>query len=60
MGYHGTKSGFGWVKSNAKFWSEGQVGDSVQGLQYLIQTGMIKVTATQLDWLTGNSKLGKK
>jgi len=40
-----------WVKDNAKFWSQGQVADSdfVQGLQYLIQNGMIKVPATQVN-----------
>ncbi|HJW20102.1 MAG TPA: hypothetical protein VJ571_06055 [Candidatus Nitrosotalea sp.] len=40
-----------WVKSNAKFWSQGQVADSdfIQGLQYLIQNGMIKVPATQVN-----------
>jgi len=40
-----------WVKNNAKYWSEGQVGDSefVQGLQYLIHDGMIKVPSTQVN-----------
>lgn len=38
-----------WVKNNAKWWSEGYVGDSdfVKGIQYLIQKGIITVPSTQ-------------
>ena len=38
-----------WVKNNAKWWSEGQIGDNdfVKGIQYLIQTGIMKVPQTQ-------------
>ena len=34
-----------WVKKNAGYWSTGQVGDSdfVQGIQYLIQQGIMKI-----------------
>ena len=34
-----------WIKNNAKWWSEGSIGDSdfVKGIQYLIQIGVIKV-----------------
>lgn len=34
-----------WVKNNAKWWSQGQIADSqfVQGLQYLIQHGIIQI-----------------
>ncbi len=34
-----------WVKNNAKWWSEGQIGNSdfIKGIQYLIQQGIIKV-----------------
>ncbi|HYL66728.1 MAG TPA: YbhB/YbcL family Raf kinase inhibitor-like protein [Nitrosopumilaceae archaeon] len=38
-----------WIKNNAKWWSEGQIGnnDFVNGIQYLIQAGMMKVPQTQ-------------
>jgi hypothetical protein len=34
-----------WIKNNAKWWSEGQLGDNqfVQGLQYMITNGIIKI-----------------
>ncbi len=34
-----------WIKNNAKWWSQGQIGDDqfVQGIQYLIQQGIMKV-----------------
>ena len=37
-----------WVKNNAKWWSEGQIGDNdfVKGLQYLIQNGIMKIPQT--------------
>jgi hypothetical protein len=40
-----------WVKNNAKWWSQGQVSDSdfVQGIQYLIQNGMVKVPPTEVN-----------
>lgn len=36
-----------WVKNNAKWWSQGQIADSqfIQGLQYLIQHGIIQIPA---------------
>lgn len=38
-----------WVKNNAKWWSEGQIGDNdfVKGIQYLIQVGIMKIPQTQ-------------
>ncbi|MBI3623890.1 YbhB/YbcL family Raf kinase inhibitor-like protein [Candidatus Pacearchaeota archaeon] len=38
-----------WVKNNAKWWSEGQIGDNdfVKGIQYLIQSGIMKIPQTQ-------------
>ena len=35
----------GWIKNNAKFWSEGSITDDdfVKGIQYLIQQGVMKV-----------------
>ncbi|NHI03956.1 Copper binding protein, plastocyanin/azurin family [Candidatus Nitrosotalea sp. TS] len=34
-----------WIKNNAKWWSQGQLGDDqfVQGLQYMIQHGIIQI-----------------
>lgn len=36
-----------WIKNNAKWWSQGQIGDDqfVQGIQYLIQQGIMKIPA---------------
>jgi len=38
-----------WIKNNAKWWSEGQIGDNdfIKGIQYLIQSGIMKVPQTQ-------------
>ncbi|MGQ0795951.1 MAG: hypothetical protein ACT4N5_07205 [Nitrosopumilaceae archaeon] len=38
-----------WIKKNAKWWSEGAVQDKdfVQGIQYLIQKGIVKIPPTQ-------------
>ena len=40
-----------WIKNNAKWWSEGQIGDSefAQGVQYLIKHGIMKIPHTQPD-----------
>ncbi|HMK32345.1 MAG TPA: hypothetical protein VK431_01835, partial [Nitrosopumilaceae archaeon] len=40
-----------WIKNNAKWWSQGQIGDSefVQGIQYLVKQGIIKIPQTQSD-----------
>jgi hypothetical protein len=34
-----------WIKSNAKYWKEGQIGDDeyVKGIQYLIQNGVMQI-----------------
>lgn len=34
-----------WIKSNAKYWKEGQIGDGeyVKGIQFLIQNGVMKI-----------------
>ncbi|MGI0087288.1 MAG: hypothetical protein ACREBI_04950 [Nitrosotalea sp.] len=36
-----------WIKNNAKWWSQGQIGDGqfIQGLQYMIQHGIIQIPA---------------
>jgi len=38
-----------WVKNNAKWWSEGQIGDSdfINGLQFLIKEGIMVVPQTE-------------
>jgi hypothetical protein len=40
-----------WIKNNAKWWSAGQISESefMQGIQYLIQQGIIIVPHTQSD-----------
>ena len=37
-----------WIKNNAKWWSEGQIGDSdfVKGIEYLISQGVMKIPPT--------------
>jgi len=39
-----------WIKNNAKWWSEGQIGDDdfVKGIQYLIQSGIMKIPQTHV------------
>lgn len=34
-----------WIKNNAKWWSDGQIGDSdfIKGIQYLVQNDIVKV-----------------
>lgn len=43
-----------WIKNNAKWWSEGQIGDTdfVKGIQYLIQSGIMKIPQTQSENIT--------
>ena len=35
-----------WIKNNAGWWAEGQIDDNsfVQGIEYLVKVGIIKVT----------------
>lgn len=37
-----------WIKNNAKFWSDGEIGDSdfVKGIQYLLEQGIVKVSSS--------------
>ncbi len=37
-----------WIKHNAKWWSEGQIGDSefTKGMQYLMQSGIMKIPSS--------------
>ncbi|MGI0026617.1 MAG: hypothetical protein ACREAD_02100 [Nitrosopumilaceae archaeon] len=45
-----------WIKNNAKWWSEGQIGDSdfIKGTQYLIQNGIMKIPETQASSSSSN------
>ncbi|TBR26075.1 MAG: peptidase [Candidatus Nitrosotenuis sp.] len=46
-----------WIKNNAKWWSDGTIGDSdfVQGIQYLINQKIIKIPATTPGSTTGSN-----
>lgn len=45
-----------WIKNNAKWWSEGTIGDSdfVQGIQYLVKQQIIKLPPTTQGKSTGS------
>jgi len=56
-----------WVKNNAKWWADKQIGDSdfIQGIQYLITQEIIKIPETKADsgssqeiptWIRNNAK----
>jgi hypothetical protein len=46
-----------WIKNNAKWWSDGTIGDSdfVQGIQYLINQKIIKIPSTTAGSGTGSN-----
>jgi len=56
-----------WIRNNAKWWSEGSIGDSdfVSGIQYLMQQGVMKIPKTEQisgatseiipDWIKNNA-----
>jgi hypothetical protein len=48
-----------WIKNNAKWWSDGTIGDSdfVKGIQYLVQNGIIKVTPQQEQNLSNSKQI---
>ncbi|MFY9300146.1 MAG: peptidase [Candidatus Nitrosotenuis sp.] len=48
-----------WIKNNAKWWSEGTIGDSdfVQGIQYLIKQKIMKIPPVSTGVGTENSKI---
>ena len=48
-----------WVKNNAKFWSNGDIGDSefVKGIQYLIQQEIMKVPPSQAQTTTPSNQV---
>lgn len=45
-----------WVKNNARWWSEGQIGDNdfITGIEFLVKNGMIHVGTSQNDGLKFN------
>ena len=55
-----------WIKTNAKWWSEGKITDSdfIKGLEYLIEQNVIKIPQTEQgtsakkipDWIKTNAK----
>jgi hypothetical protein len=57
-----------WVKNNAKWWSDGEIDDKTfaNGIQYMIETGIIKIPVTPSgqanqdvkipDWIRNNAK----
>lgn len=48
-----------WVRNNAKWWSQNQVGDSdfIQGVQYLIQQGILKIPPTQVNQTSSSQQI---
>ena len=48
-----------WVKNNAKWWSQGQIGDDqfVQGIQYMMQQGIIQIPTTKAGSATGTQQI---
>ena len=50
-----------WIKKNAKWWSEGSLEDKdfVQGIQYLIQKGIMKIPQTKSSGSQSGEKIPK-
>jgi len=48
-----------WIKNNAGWWSAGQIDDNsfVQGIQYLIKEGIMKIPETQQGTGSGSSNI---
>lgn len=48
-----------WIRSNAKWWSEGIIGDSdfIQGIQFLINQKVIIIPSTTADSVSGSSTI---
>ncbi len=48
-----------WIKNNAGWWSSGQIDDNsfVQGIQWLIKEGIMKIPATQQGTGTGTNEI---
>ncbi len=48
-----------WIKNNAKWWSDGTISDSdfVKGIQYLVQNGIVKVTASSGQYLQNSKQI---
>lgn len=50
-----------WIKNNAKWWSEGTIGDGdfVKGIQYMVQNGIIKIPSTTQGQTTASTQIPK-
>ena len=48
-----------WIKNNAAWWAEGQIDDDafVQGIQFLIKEGILKIPPTVQDSISGSSDI---
>ena len=48
-----------WIKNNAAWWAEGQIDDDafVQGIQFLIKEGILKIPPTVQDSVSGSSDI---
>lgn len=48
-----------WVKNNAKWWSDGTIGDSdfVKGIQYLVQNGIVKIPPSPGQYLQNSKQI---
>lgn len=48
-----------WIKNNAEWWSQGQLGDDdfVKGIQYLVQQGIIQIPQTQASSNSGSQQI---
>jgi len=48
-----------WIRNNAKWWSEGTIGDSdfVSGIQYMIKENILKIPPTSQDSSSGSNEI---
>ncbi|MEM3008371.1 MAG: peptidase [Candidatus Nitrosotenuis sp.] len=48
-----------WIRNNAKWWADGTIGDTdfVQGIQFLIKEGILKIPPTETGKVTGSSQI---
>jgi len=48
-----------WVRNNAGWWADGQIDDNsfVQGIQWLIQQGIMKIPSTSTGTVTGSNEI---
>ena len=48
-----------WIKNNARWWAEGTIDDAgfINGIQYLIKEGILKIPATEQGQATGSGEI---